>query len=282
MKITPLAADSMGSRSMAVFLETRHGKILIDPGASLAPLRHGLSPHPLEQWQLKKHLDRIRLFAESAQIIMITSFHPDHYHPDKPEWMKNKILFLKNPNQQTTPAERKSAFQYLKVVKKIAEQLHFADERTFSFGKFEFQFSPAYFNGQEYFIQVLIRSGDSSFLFSSNVQGPASDRNAEFMLGRKADVIYWDGPITYLHKQENVLAPVLERMKKIVIETGTKHVLLDHHTLRDLQWQKHMEPFISFALDHGIRIQTSAEYRGEEPTPLEARRNQLFENQAQS
>lgn len=43
MKITPLAFESMGVRSMATFIETDH-KILIDPGTSLGAKRFGLPP----------------------------------------------------------------------------------------------------------------------------------------------------------------------------------------------------------------------------------------------
>ena len=58
MKITPLAADSMGTRSMATFVETGDCRILIDPGAELGPMRYGLAPHPLELYCLDKHLER--------------------------------------------------------------------------------------------------------------------------------------------------------------------------------------------------------------------------------
>ncbi len=35
MKITPLAFDSFGTRSMSTFVETKDVKILIDPGVAL-------------------------------------------------------------------------------------------------------------------------------------------------------------------------------------------------------------------------------------------------------
>jgi uncharacterized protein len=285
MKITPLAADSMGSRSMAVFVETRDGRILIDPGASVAPLRYGLSPHPVEEWQLQKHLDRLRLFTESATAVVITSIHRDHFAPDHPEWMKNKILFMKNPNRETTPDERKTAFHYLKNVKSLAREIHFADERSFKFGNTELVFSPACSNGQEYFIQLMVRSEEKALLFSSNVQGFGSDEAASFMLGFKAETVYLDGPVTYTQKYRSspdAMASLLERMRKVALGTGAHHVILDHHLMRDVDWEKHVRPFLRFGSEKGIQILTAAAFRGDAPAFLEARRGQLYQNQPQA
>ena len=46
-KIIPLAAESLGVRSMCTYVETPDLRILIDPGVSLGP-RFGLLPHPKE------------------------------------------------------------------------------------------------------------------------------------------------------------------------------------------------------------------------------------------
>jgi predicted metallo-beta-lactamase superfamily hydrolase len=37
MKVIPLAADSLGVRSMATYVEVADTGVLIDPGATLAP-----------------------------------------------------------------------------------------------------------------------------------------------------------------------------------------------------------------------------------------------------
>ena len=44
MKIVPLAADSLGVRSMATYVEAGATGVLIDPGATLASMRYGLPP----------------------------------------------------------------------------------------------------------------------------------------------------------------------------------------------------------------------------------------------
>ena len=44
MKVIPLAAESLGVRSMATYVEVGRTGILIDPGATLAAARFGLPP----------------------------------------------------------------------------------------------------------------------------------------------------------------------------------------------------------------------------------------------
>jgi len=53
MKITPLAADSLGARSMATIVETPDVSVLIDPSVRLGPFRYDLRPHPTENARQK-------------------------------------------------------------------------------------------------------------------------------------------------------------------------------------------------------------------------------------
>jgi predicted metallo-beta-lactamase superfamily hydrolase len=68
VNVVPLAADSLGVRSMATYVECGQTRILIDPGAALAPNRFGLSPAD-EEWEaLKRANDRISAYATRAGI----------------------------------------------------------------------------------------------------------------------------------------------------------------------------------------------------------------------
>ncbi len=62
-RIVPLAFDSFGVRSMATFVETDNLRILIDPGVSLAPIRYGLEPHPLEWERLNETWKTIKQYS---------------------------------------------------------------------------------------------------------------------------------------------------------------------------------------------------------------------------
>jgi len=48
MIVTPLAAESLGVRSMATYVECGETRVLIDPGATLAPNRFNLGPGEAE------------------------------------------------------------------------------------------------------------------------------------------------------------------------------------------------------------------------------------------
>ena len=79
MKIVPLAAESLGVRSSATFVETTDVRILIDPGVSLAPVRFGLPPHPLEIRAMNESWRTIKEYAARSDILVITHYHFDHF-----------------------------------------------------------------------------------------------------------------------------------------------------------------------------------------------------------
>jgi hypothetical protein len=63
MRVMPLAADSLGVRSMATYVEAGDLRLLLDPGASLSPHRYGLPPTPDEEGSGSSALGRIEGYA---------------------------------------------------------------------------------------------------------------------------------------------------------------------------------------------------------------------------
>ena len=283
MKITPLVADSMGNRSMATFVETKDCKILIDPGVNVGEFRYGLKPHPLEYWLLERHRERIKLFAQSADIIIITHYHFDHFMPDSPDVYRGKILFLKNPNQKINTSQRNRAFEFLKSTKNLSREVSYVDNRSFSFGNTTIIFSPPFVHGLDeklgFVIQVVLQEDKETFLYSSDVQGPCRDEPVEFIIGENPQLLYLDGPLTYLQGDTtlmDLLEKTLYKMQTILEKTNVERVIIDHHLLRDIHWKDRIKPLFTFANSKGILIQTAAEYRGEENNLLEARRQELY------
>jgi len=283
MRIIPLAADSMGNRSMATFVETKDCKVLIDPGVNVGEIRYGLKPHPLESWLLEKHKKRIKLFAQSADIIVITHYHFDHFMPDVPDIYRGKILFLKNPNQKINISQRKRAFELLRATKALSNEVNYVDDRTFFFGETTIKFSPPFVHGTDeklgFVIQVVLQDSEESFLYSSDVQGPSRDEPVDFIISQNPRFLYLDGPLTYLQGDIDLmglLKKTLHKMQTILKNTNVKRVIIDHHLLRDIQWKNRIEPLFTLASSRGILIQTAAEYRGEENNLLEARRQELY------
>lgn len=80
MKVTPLAFESLGVRSMATLIQTDQN-ILIDPGTSLGPKRFGLPPWKTEFEALYETRASIQKHAQLADIITISHYHHDHFTP---------------------------------------------------------------------------------------------------------------------------------------------------------------------------------------------------------
>ncbi|MEM0457888.1 MAG: MBL fold metallo-hydrolase, partial [Sulfolobales archaeon] len=79
MRISFIAFESLGVRSMSTFIETRDALIHIDPGVSLAPRRYGLPPHEIELKRLDESSKEIYEMARDAEILIITHYHYDHH-----------------------------------------------------------------------------------------------------------------------------------------------------------------------------------------------------------
>ena len=95
MKVVPLAADSLGARSMATLVETPDLTVLIDPSVRLAPYRYDLPPHEVEEDRMRDLWRVIREAAKKADILTVSHFHYDHHNPDAPSIYKGKRAFLK-------------------------------------------------------------------------------------------------------------------------------------------------------------------------------------------
>ncbi len=286
MKFTPLAAESLGARSMACFLETETCRILIDPGVALARARYNRSPHHLEKFCHKKLLDRITCYAHISDVIIITHYHPDHFISNDPEIYKNKILLLKNPNQDIDSEQRSIAFEFLKSIEGQAKEINYVDGRMWQYRDVFFTFSQPvpheYTKEDSWVIMVSIRHENQVFLFSSDIQGISHPESNNFIRLQRPTLLYLNGPLTYLKgnpKLKRIVEQTQIHLKEIVEYPEIKQIIIDHHLLRDKDWQTHMLPFLSLGKNRSIPIQTAAEYRGDIIYPLESRRSLLYQEE---
>ncbi len=270
MKIVPIASDSMGIRSMSIFIEDEY-KIIIDPSASLGPYRYGLRPTKIEYDYLLKFKKVIKDIAKKCDIIIITHYHYDHYDPDE-DFYENKILLIKDGKNKINRSQ-KIRFDYF--VNKI-KNYEFADSKTFNFGKISLKFSEPLHHGNEesklgYVISVVIES-DKKFLFSSDVEGPIVENVADFIIKENPEIAVIDGPPTYFlgyRFSDRDLNRSIENLKRIAREIDT--VILDHHLLRDLKYRERLNEVYSSG-----NVMTFAEFKGEEINMLEAHRKDLY------
>ena len=289
MKIMPLAADSMGSRSMATYIETSERTLLIDPGATVGPLRYGHPPHALEEFQLKKHLDRIELYAESAQIIILTQFEREHFNPDRLDIYKDKVVFVKNPNKHVRHQERSNAFVLLNHLAGNSKEIFYAEDRQFKIGALSLTFSdPACVdsgNTTTYPMAVSITEGESRFLFSSERLGNLDPSFRQFLIEQNPDTVYLDGPAAYIKQSDTQMTSwpeFKENIEQILSEIRIRHLIIDHHFARDTHWLERLAVLQIIGREFGTEVCSAAAFRGVPPDPLESRRQMLYENDMES
>ena len=288
MKIKLIAFDSMGVRSMATVVETSDVKIFIDPGASLAPRRYGLPPHPLELEELSYRLDLIRRELEDSDIVVISHYHYDHYlyHSEDTDYYRGKILLVKHPEQNINRSQRIRAYVFFKknnVVEK-ARQIEYADGRTFKYGDTVITFSEPVPHGDDgtplgYVLMTLIVGDGERFVHTSDVQGPISNRALEILLQWKPSEIVLCGPPTYFAGYKvpvEVVEKGLENMKKLVQEVKMRRLVVDHHFLRDIDYRSKMKDLLEIATAQSTIVETAAEYMGFNVRQLEAYRRDLW------
>ncbi|NQT26479.1 hypothetical protein HQ585_14090 [candidate division KSB1 bacterium] len=288
MKITPVASDSMGSRSMATFVETDPLSIFINPGADLAKMRLGYVPHQLEEYQLEKHLERIHLYIESAKICIITRYTRTYCSMDHPELFQDKVLLMKNPNGQIHVDERKKAFDLLNRIKGLPREVIYIDGRSFDIGQTRFSFSDPVKIVDEgetaYTISLSMRFEKTTLVHTSGSQGLSSPVVRDFIKEQNPNVLYLDGPALYqldTKASQVELDKLSAELENLYQSSDIKDVILDHHFIREQKWQNRMDILSANAAKHNVQIQTAAEFRGEENNPFESRRNQLYESEPQ-
>ncbi len=284
MKIELLASDSMGTRSMASYVETRDVRVLLDPGVALGPRRYGLPPHPLEYQKLEEDWERIKSYAERSEVLVVTHYHYDHHSPEEPEIYEGKIALLKHPGEKINLSQRRRASYFLEQLGELPERVEYCDGRSFEFGDTQLVFSQPVFHGTNprlgYVTELAVRRGEECFVFSSDVEGPSVKEQAGFILQHNPEVVYIDGPMSYMlgyrYSQRSFEATV-ENLVKILEQTRVRTMVLDHHLLRDLEWRQKLGAVFEAAGRLGKRVLSAAQFAGREELMLEARRRQLYE-----
>jgi hypothetical protein len=303
IKVIPLAAESLGVRSMCTYVETPDVGVLLDAGVSLCPIRFGLPPHPEEFKAIDLCRKRIAKTAERAQIVTISHYHFDHHTPSFEDWLCNwteteetskqiyneKIVLAKDPRKQINPSQRRRGWLFKRTNGKFIKRLEYADRRTFKFRKHTMvRFSEPVFHGIKssglgWVIMTTIEYKGEKFVFTSDVQGPMNSKTLELILKEDPQTIMIGGPPLYLAefrvKEENIQKG-LKNLETIV--ENVPYTILDHHILRDEDWMGKTEKVFNAARENGNRVLTAAEFSGKNNTLLEATRKQLFDKKPPS
>jgi predicted metallo-beta-lactamase superfamily hydrolase len=300
IRIAPLAAESLGVRSMCTFVETPDVRVVLDAGVSLGPYRFGFPPHPREYMALKECRRKIAEAAENAEVVTISHYHFDHHTPSYTDWFlhwssdeaarhiyEGKLVLAKSYRDKVNFSQRHRGWVFALSGGKYAERLEYADGRVFEFGDTEIRFSEPVIHGEEeaglgWLIMTTIVHENERVLFASDVQGPMHTHTLRAILAQNPDIVIIGGPPTYLAglvKQEHIQIG-LQNLQSIVEKTPL--TVLEHHLLREENWREQAQPVLNVASKTRHSVVTAAEFLKRENALLESKRKQLFETEPPS
>lgn len=294
--VTPLAAESLGVRSMCTYVETADVKILLDAGVSLCPYRFGLPPHPKEFEAIVRCREKIADAAEKADVVTLSHYHFDHHTPSYEDWLVNwteegeaakqiyagKTVLIKNPREKINASQRQRGWMFQRTAGKHAAKLEVADGKSFIFGETRIRFSEPVFHGSEnsflgWVLMSIIECQDEKFMFAPDVQGPISRHTFELIQNEKPQLLIIGGPPLYLtgfKVDEKQIQLGLEHLEKIV--ENVPLTIMEHHVLRDEKWRDKTENLFRRANDVGHKVLTASEFLGNDNECLESVRRRLF------
>ncbi|RLG60086.1 hypothetical protein DRN86_03255 [Candidatus Geothermarchaeota archaeon] len=284
MKIIPISFDSMGTRSMATYVETKDVKIFIDPGVSLAPSRYGLPPHKVEIEKMNRDWEEIVKYALRSDVLVVSHYHYDHHDPNSDlEIYDGKVLLIKHPKENINLSQKQRAAYFLEQIRNRPKKIEFADNKEFSFGNTLIRFSKAVFHGTNprlgYVIETMVDDGSYRFIHTSDVEGPSIEDQVEFILNNKPNLVFIDGPLSYMlgfRYSRRSLEESVENLMRIIDECPLESLVIDHHLLRELVWRERIKKAVNYGAKKGIKVISVAEYLGKKPNLLEARRKELY------
>ncbi len=295
IQFRPLAAESLGVRSMAVFIQTPDVRLLIDPGVSLGR-RWGLLPHPQEYRRLLACREAILHYADRCEVIAVSHYHFDHCPPSFVDavWtlsspdeatriVQDKVVLAKDGRSHVHAGQRRRGWLFKKLLGASAKDFQIADDRVFTFGATTITFSPPVPHGEEntplgWVLMTQVDCEGERVLHASDVQGPMRDATLRLILATHPHLVYVGGPPLYL-ADFRVDRAVIERglTNLATLAATTPTVLVDHHLLRDEAWRDASTSVFQAAQSQGHRVVTAAEFRGQEDQLLESKRRHLYE-----
>jgi len=287
-----LGFDSMGTRGMAVFLEVNGTTIFIDPGANLAPRRHGLPPHRLELEALDRTLGRIHELMGEAEHVVISHYHRDHflYRRGEEDYYNGKNVYAKDYTRDINFSQRSRAYNLFvtRGVSEMVRKLEFADNRSFKINEdLSIEFSPPLPHGPEgtrlgFILYTVVKTSELTLVHASDAQGPISRRGVDFIKNVRPSILIISGPPTYLSQsevEENTIEEGIRNLAEIAKSMpDNSTIIVDHHLLRDLNYKQVLRVVEEAASSSGkrVRVVTAAEYMNQPVNQLEARRRELW------
>jgi predicted metallo-beta-lactamase superfamily hydrolase len=277
MKVVPLAAESLGVRSMATYVECGGMRLLLDPGATLAPSRQNLPP-AAEEWEaLRRANDRISAYGARADVVFVSHYHEDHFRSD-PAAYAGRIVVAKDPRRMIAGRQARRAAALWSVLGPVA-RLESGDSWRRAEPDVVLRVSAPLPHGIEgtalgsvLALTVEDPRERERFVFASDVQGPLSPVATAYLLRERPTLLYLSGPPSYIEGELGaaLIDRGIDNLLRVLDGTGCR-AIMDHHALRDAR-----APARFARLWETGRVMTAAAYLGLGDAALEARRAQLW------
>ncbi|MFP3207826.1 MAG: MBL fold metallo-hydrolase [Caldivirga sp.] len=290
MFIRPIGEESLGVRSMSLYVETKDLRIILDPGASLVPIRFGLPPHPREFEALRGFREGLMKLVDKVDYLFISHYHRDHFTPpygslymgtgdrDYETVYGGKVVFAKD-YETVNPSQRRRGIGLFKAMQGLVGKWVKCDGQVININNTRLIFSKPIPHGKPgsrtgYVVGLAIIDDSGSLLYLPDVQGPLSNEAIDFALSIKADVVVIGGFPAYLlgraFKQED-LDLAKSNLLRIWSQGRPRRLVVAHHLLRVINWREY--------LPMGVRVETYASLLGLSDNLLEARRKELYETE---
>jgi predicted metallo-beta-lactamase superfamily hydrolase len=277
VKVIPLAAESLGVRSMATYVEVGRTGILIDPGATLAPARFGLPPVE-EEWEaLRRANDRISAYAARSSIVFVSHYHEDHFRSD-PASYAGRLVLVKDPQRMIAgrQAQRAEALWRALDGQARVESADGLQRREMGLELCVSSPLPHGADGTPFGSVLALTIVDPAererFVFASDLQGPASPVAAAYLVQQRPTLLYLSGPASYLERDlgRDAIERAIDQLARVVDATGCR-VIMDHHAMRDPRFADRFARLWATG-----RVVTAAGYLGLADAPLESRRHRAW------
>ena len=295
MEIVAIAEESIGVRSMAMFIKTRDTSILLDPGLSLSPNRFGLPPHPRELDRVRALRRVLESYATDASYVFVSHYHRDHFTvpyasiymgTDNESYRRiytNKVVLLKSPDDLNW-SQRRRYYGLRKALDNVAKEVIFADGKELTIGSTRLVVSQSLPHGEEgsktgRVIAVTIEDGDERVTFMPDVEGPVTQGAVNYVYRMRPQTLIVGGPPLYLSGRgfnEEYFNNALSNLINLVRAGFLNRLIIAHHTLRELNWRIMLKELFNEASKHGVSIMTYAGLLGRNDELLEAMRRDLY------
>jgi predicted metallo-beta-lactamase superfamily hydrolase len=199
-----------------------------------------------------------------------------------------KTVLVKDYRNAINFNQRRRGWMFQRFVRKLGSKCEVADGKVFEFGGTKLRFSPPVPHGEDetalgWVLMTGIESQEEKFLHSSDVQGPMSKVTTRMILREKPDLLILGGPPTYLEGIRVEKAAIQKGIENAArIATKIPKVVFEHHLLRSEDWAQRAKKVLETANKAEHDLMTAAEYSGDKPSLLEARRERLYGDQPPS